>query len=77
MRKLREWWKQRNQLITIFSKMRRPASLTKLYVVDVGGPVPAEQAEALNRMFDPLRKKYGIDFIVLEPGIRLRRFDDI
>lgn len=77
MRKLREWWKQRNQLITIFSKIRRPASVTGLYVVDVGGQVSQEQAEALDRMFGPLRKKYGIDFIVLEPGIRLRRFDDI
>lgn len=52
-------------------------SVSRLYVLYVDHPVSKEQAEKMDVAFDSLRKKYDIDFVVLEPGMRLSRFEDI
>lgn len=36
-----------------------------------------EKAKVLDGQLQPLRDKYGLDFIVLEPGMTLSRFNDI
>ncbi len=73
--KLREWF--RPQLTTLFSKFRRPKPLHKLYIVEPNFKLTPEFAESLAKSFEDLGKKHGISFFILEPGFKLRRFDDI
>lgn len=49
----------------------------KIYVVTTDFPVTQETVMKFEQMFAPIREKYGLDFIVLEPGLTLKRFDDI
>ena len=48
-----------------------------LYVLTVDFRVDEEAVKAIAAALDPVKQKYGLDFIVLEPGMRLTRFDDI
>lgn len=57
-------------------KPRRPGT-DKLYILAVDFPVKPEVAAAINEALEPYRQKYGLDFLVLEPGMRLSRFDEI
>jgi hypothetical protein len=57
---------------------RKPIKGTgKLYVMKVDFPVNEATRDAIEKSLDPVREKYGIDFILLEPGIHLSRFDDV
>ena len=53
------------------------ADLSRLYILRVDFPVDEIQAGKIDAALDAHREKYGIDFIVLEPGMTLTRFDDI
>lgn len=55
----------------------RPCDLSRLYVMHVDYEVTERQAVQLDAVLEPLRQKYGIDFLVLEPGNKLSRFEDI
>jgi hypothetical protein len=57
-------------------RRRRPASTSKLYVLKVDFQIKTEARVEIDQALDPIRTKFGIDFIVLEPGITLKRFDD-
>lgn len=48
-----------------------------LYILEVDFKVTKEVAEGIDKALTPVREKYGVDFIVLEPGMRLRRFNDV
>ena len=57
----------------------RPRSLlptSKLYVVQVDFEVSPVAHGSLQLQLADLREKYGLDFMILEPGFKLRRFDD-
>lgn len=56
---------------------KRSAATSKLYVIHTDFPIDRDKANALDAQLEPLRKKFGLDFLVLEPGIKLTRFDDI
>lgn len=72
-------WRESRGLISLFRSRRRPAqsSTAGLYILRVDFPVKAELLARIQATLDPIKKKYGIDFLVLEPGINLSRFDDI
>lgn len=60
--------------------LKRPpaqASTANLYILQVDFPVSPEKRLKIGQSLDELREKYGIDFVLLEPGIKLSRFDDI
>jgi hypothetical protein len=57
----------------------RPRSLlptSKLYVVQVDFEVSPAAYDSLQLQLADLREKYGLDFMILEPGFKLKRFDD-
>jgi len=68
---------------TLFSLMRRTrkkhADSSKLYVLEVGFELKpeSEAAKSLEEQREYLLQKYGIDLLVVEPGFKLKRWDDI
>ena len=48
----------------------------------LGGPkvddfeIAPDSYNNLQAMLDVVREKYGLDFLILEPGFKLKRFDD-
>lgn len=68
--------------ISLFDRIRslrkpKSAALSKLYVLKSNFPITEDKATELDNALEPLRKKFGIDFFVLEPGITISRFDEI
>ena len=65
---------------TLISLIRRPKPRTpgteKLYVVSVNFPMDKEFDKKFDEALDVLRQKYGLDFLILEPGVNLKRFDE-
>ena len=57
--------------------VQQPSVTANLYMLHMDFPVSKEQRTEIEQGLDILRKKYGIDFMLLEPGIKLSRFDDI
>ena len=58
------------------ARSRRMPSTSRLYIVQVDFAVSEKAYENLEGQLDEMRAKYGLDFLVLEPGIRLTRFDE-
>lgn len=57
---------------------RRPKpGLDRLYVLYVDFRMSPDVRLAMNESLDPIKSRYGIDVIVLEPGMKFARFDDI
>lgn len=57
----------------------RPRSIlptSKLYVVEVDFQVSPNALDSLEAQLGTIREKYGLDFMILEPGFKLKRFDD-
>lgn len=57
----------------------RPKSVfptSKLYVVEVDFEVGSDALDSLQAQLSTIREKYGLDFMILEPGFKLKRFDD-
>jgi hypothetical protein len=63
---------------SLFALIRqpRPASTSKLYVIEVDFNFGEDQRRALDEALNPIRAKYSLDFFVVEPGLKLKRFDD-
>jgi hypothetical protein len=79
MRVFLKWWRRfrRFQPVSILEVPPRPISPTSgLYVLRTDFPVDTEKGKELDAMLKPIREKYGLDFILLEPGITLSKFDD-
>lgn len=55
---------------------RSTAPTAKLYVLQVDFEVLPHTLESLEAQLSAIRAKYGLDFMILEPGIKLKRFDD-
>jgi len=64
---------------SLFALMRRPrpASTAGLYLIEVNFPMDEQRQAELEQTLAPLRAKYGLDFLLLEPGYKLRRFNDV
>jgi hypothetical protein len=61
------------------AKESRPKSMlptAKLYVVETDFEISPDSYNNLQAMLDVVREKYGLDFLMLEPGFKLKRFDD-
>jgi hypothetical protein len=56
---------------------KRPSRTARLYILRVDFPVDEKREAALEAMLAPLREKFGLDFLILEPGMKLERFDAI
>ena len=63
--------------LSLFAPKPKAPGLSKLYVLRVDFKMSEEYAKKMDAALDPLRAKYGLDFIVLEPGMNVARFDDI
>jgi hypothetical protein len=71
-------WFRPRPIQSLFARPQRGNGKTSnLYIVRVDFPLKPEMEDRLQRNLDVLRERYGIDFLVLEPGIRLSRFDEI
>ena len=77
---LREFWRGYTpKSLFALANEPRPKSLlptSKLYVVEVDFQVSAEALDSLQVQLSSIREKYGLDFMILEPGFKLKRFDD-
>lgn len=72
-------FRSRVETTSIFGARKpRTANVKNLYVLEVAFPIAdnKELREALEKALDVPRNKYGIDFLVLEPGFKIKRFDD-
>ena len=61
------------------AKEPRPKSAlptSKLYVIETDFEISPDTYDTLQAMLDGVREKYGLDFMILEPGFKLKRFDD-
>ena len=61
------------------AKEPRPKSklpTAKLYVIETDFEISPDSYNNLQAMLDEVREKYGLDFLILEPGFNLKRFDD-
>ena len=77
---LREFWRGTGpKSLFDLAKEERPKSLvptSKLYVVEVDFEVSSDALDSLQTQLSAMREKYGLDFMILEPGFKLKRFDD-
>ena len=80
LRFLRDAWRGTGpQSLFALAREPRPRSTvptSKLYVVQVDFEVLPHALESLETQLSAIREKYGLDFMILEPGIKLKRFDD-
>ena len=65
-------------LLTLAQEPRPKSALptAKLYVVETDFEISPDSYNNLQAMLDVVREKYGLDFLILEPGFKLKRFDD-
>jgi len=57
-------------------RQRSPLPTSKLYVIEADFEITPDAYDGLQAHLDTLRAKYGLDFMILEPGFKLKRFDD-
>ena len=57
-------------------RTRSKLKTSGLYIVETDFEVSPESYTNLQAMLDEVREKYGLDFLILEPGFKLKRFDD-
>jgi hypothetical protein len=77
---LREFWRGTGPK-SLFDLAKEPRSksvlpTSKLYVVEVDFEVGSDALDSLQAQLSAIREKYGLDFMILEPGFKLKRFDD-
>ena len=63
-------------LSVIDARRPRRGKLSDLYVLSTDFPIAKEHEEMLDKELDRLRAKYGVDFAVFGPGIRIVPFED-
>jgi hypothetical protein len=49
---------------------------SKLYVIETDFEVSTDAYNNMQLMLDEVREKFGLEFMILEPGFKLKRFDD-
>ena len=57
-------------------RTRSKLKTSALYIIEVDFEVSPDSYNNLQAMLDDVRTKYGLDFLILEPGFKLKRFDD-
>jgi hypothetical protein len=57
-------------------RTRSKLKTSGLYIIQTDFEVTPESYTNLQTMLDGVREKYGLDFLILEPGFKLKRFDD-
>jgi hypothetical protein len=77
---LREFWRGTPPK-SLFEQAKEPQPksilpTSKLYVVEVDFEVGSDALDSLQAQLSAMREKYGLDFMILEPGFKLKRFDD-
>ena len=60
----------------MLAREHRQKSTSKLYIVHTDFEISPDSYNNLQAMLDVVREKYGLDFLILEPGFKLKRFDD-
>jgi hypothetical protein len=77
---VRPWWRDNGpqSFMTLAKAPRSKSKLptSNLYVVETDFAVSPDTYNNLQAMLDEIREKYGLDFMILEPGFKLKRFDD-
>jgi hypothetical protein len=66
----------RPSLISLFNTKRKTTKLSTLYAVEVRGSLSPEQWIAMQGKLDVYADKYGIGFIIVQDGVRIKRFDE-
>ncbi len=79
LRAARDRWREGPKSLFALAREPRPKSplpTSKLYVIEADFEISPDAYDALQAHLDLLRAKYGLDFMILEPGFKLKRFDD-
>jgi hypothetical protein len=58
------------------ARSRRMPSTSRLYIVETDFAISDDAYDKIQAHLDELRQKYSLDFLLLEPGFKLKRFDD-
>ena len=65
------------EALSLLPRVRRKSSTENIYVLRVQHPVTQEYAATIEARFRRLYETYGIEIIVLEPGVTLIKLDDL
>ena len=80
LRSLRDSWRgTAPRSLFDLARQPRPKSVlptSKLYVIEADFEIHPDTYDSLQAMLGEIREKYGLDFMILEPGIKLKRLDD-
>ena len=79
LRTVRDMWGDGPKSLLTLAKEPRPKSplpTSMLYVIEADFEITPDAYDALQAHLDMLRAKYNLDFMILEPGFKLKRFDD-
>jgi hypothetical protein len=57
-------------------RQRSKLSTGNLYIIETDFEISPDSYNNLQAMLDEIRAKYNLDFLILEPGFKLKRFDD-
>lgn len=56
------------------SRIQIPEDISNLYILRVDFAVSMEKREVIANVLAPIREKYGIDFLIAEPGMKFEPF---
>lgn len=57
-------------------RTRSKLRTSSLYIIQTDFEVTPDSYANLQAMLNEVREKYGLDFLILEPGFKVKRFDD-
>lgn len=76
MKKILAWYRSRGVPQSLATLAKKQRSTSRLYVVQMETQPSPQHAEQMSAALQPYRDKFGLDFIVLGPGITFKKFDD-
>jgi hypothetical protein len=76
--RIQTWLRERAEVTTLFgARRKKPARLDSLYLLEIDHEISEEYEQQLSANLDRIREKFGIDFLVIERGLKLKRFTDV
>ncbi len=79
-RRFRAFLRSKPETLMSLIRASRPPKLPgleRLYVVEVIAPMDVEREKEFDAQLARISDKYGLDFLLTDPGVRIKRFNDI
>jgi hypothetical protein len=82
MREGLQWLRAVGAPRSLFMRIRalrpaRPKNTQSLYVVMVDFPMDPQKRAEYDKALEPIAQKYGLDFFIVEPGVRVKPFNEL